>query len=317
MKVYESPIALLGGNGFIGSALRGTLEGSGAEVRVLSAPRIGTPSRSIAGIRRDSGSYPDIEELSAKLVGCPVVINAAGVADATAGGSLDSLFGANSVLPGVLELAAREAGAARFIHISSAAVQGRVLKLSETPEASPFSPYSFSKALGEQVLRGSPIATCFRPTSVHGSDRPISHALARFARSPWRSVSADGRSPTPQVLVEDVAAAVAWCANFSGSLPPIVLQPWSGLTTSDVLELLSGRRPRQVPRRFAKVLVASLWRCAFMPKLAPQVRRLEMVWFGQEQEAGWLSRQGWEAPSSIASWTLLRERIEDNSYPTL
>src|SRR5699024_8470438 len=97
-----------------------------------------------------------ISELAVQLQGCHAVVNAAGRAEP---GSDDvaGLLAANGVLPALLARSAERGGVPRLIHISSAAVQGRRRVLDSSTELRPFSPYSYSKAVGEAMaLRNHP-----------------------------------------------------------------------------------------------------------------------------------------------------------------
>ena len=94
-------------------------------------------------------SEPD---LAAAFAGVQVVVNAAGLA--TPGGTdSPALRGANALLPLVVADAADAAGVQRFVHLSSAAVQGHRPFLDESSHVQPFSAYSRSKALGELPWR--------------------------------------------------------------------------------------------------------------------------------------------------------------------
>src|SRR5262249_49744663 len=140
----------------------------------LAAPRLRwtgvSPRRQAAvpeGTRQDL-----VEELAEQLEGVGVVVNAAGVANGSATAGPD-LWGANALMPVLVARASRLAGVKRFIHLSSAAAQGPLV-LDDTPRTAPFSPYSWSKALGERVLlaENDPNIVIFRSTWVHDAGRP-------------------------------------------------------------------------------------------------------------------------------------------------
>jgi UDP-glucose 4-epimerase len=312
-------VAVVGASGFIGRSLTDALIARGHVVDEVVAPRLSTVARTVEDLRNDEARSLHAENLTRSFRDHDVVINAAGLSDATSRGE-DELFGANSLLPLVIYDAARTTGVRRYIHISSAAVQGRKDVLDESTTLMPFSPYSLSKALAEQALaeqaltkqaRGDRPGLCvYRPTSVHGADRPVTKSLVRVARSPLSSIAGAGDRPTPQVLVQDVANTIAWCAEYPEALPHVVLQPWAGMTTASVLHALSGRQPRRIPLVLARAVLGVLRVAAVLrPSWTAVARRVEMLWFGQAQERAWLIRHGLDEVANIESWRQLGDVV--------
>lgn len=313
-------VAVLGASGFVGGAVCSALERAGAHVVRLKAPRL--PGRPV----NTSHALSEYEHatavaLSGQFANVDVVINAAGNPDASSEDSL-GLIGANALLPGVCARACEIAGVRRFIHVSSAVVQGDRPILDETENVAPFSAYATAKVLGERfALSTAPDITCvYRPASVHGSDRRISRFLTRLSRSSFASVARSGLDPTPQTLVQNVADALSFLALYIGPLPRIVAHPWEGHTTADLLTLLSdGQRPLMLPRwlctavvRFAK----ELGRIA--PVIATNARRLEMLWFGQQVGQTWLDAAGWRPAASDEQWRALGNKLRHGrEHPTV
>lgn len=293
--------AVVGGSGFVGSAVVAALTAAGHRVRSVPAPRLHTHSETAQGLVADASAALDATAaLTEALIGVDLVVNAAGVADA-ATDSTALVFGANAMLPRVVREASLNAGSRRFVHVSSAGVQGRTPLLDETDAVAPFSLYTRSKALGESVLYDCPETLIFRPTSVHGPDRSISRSLVKLARSPLASVAGTGDRPTPQVLVENVGSAVAFVATYGGEVPSVVLQPWEGLTTASLIEVLGGRPPRRVPAKVARWILTAM-EGSRSARVAANVRRLEMLWFGQAQVDGWLTTTTWRPPVGATGW---------------
>ena len=293
-------VAVVGASGFVGSAVASYLNAN-HEVRRLVAPRLPVPATSLSDLRAAVDEAAVDAYAERYLGGVNLIVNAAGLATATST-QLPALLGANAVLPLFLAEAAQRAQVGSYVHISSAAVQGRGL-LTESEEMRPENPYAVSKALGEVLLRRhSPIATVrYRPTSVHGPTRAITRSLVKVARSPLAAVAAPGDDPSPQMPVERLAQAVALVCAEAGSAPEVVLHPWEGATTETVMSVLGGKDHKRLPRTFARSTVAGAYAAARMRRgLLGHARRLDMLLFGQEQAAGWLATRLGPGPSAQA-----------------
>jgi len=287
-------VAVLGGTGFVGAAVVAELRRRAIEVRTVTAPRITWPAGQPYDARPPGAPHPDlVDRLARHLDGAQVVVNAAGMPEGTAPAG-PSLYGANALLPALVAGACAAARVRRYVHLSSAVVQGRK-PLDETARTDPFSPYSHSKALGERMLLAEPVVdqALFRSTWVHDVGRRNTGSLIRLARSPLACVAGDGGAPTPQVLIGDIAASVAHLVCAPGPVPPIVLQPASGMTTGLLLRLLGDREPRRVPHRAARAAVRGLHGYGRLGSRArAHARRAEMLLFGRAQVPGWLASQG-------------------------
>lgn len=283
-------VAVVGASGFIGTAVSQHKRATGHEVVELSTPRMRHPTVSASDVLREVQRL-DLGCLTEAMTGCEVVVNAAGVSDAMSG-DIQTLIGANALLPAALERAARAAGARRFLHVSSASVQGRQNHLDETATIRPDSPYTTSKSLAEQALglSGWPGTVILRPTSVHGLGRAATQSLLRVARSRWACVARPGTQPTPQVHVLQVAGAVETLAD--PSVHPPRIQPSEGFTNSSFLTMLAcGRTPARLPSIPAHAVLAAAFAASRVgpASLWAQARRAEMLLFGQAQIPGWLA----------------------------
>lgn len=300
--------AVVGATGFVGRAIARQLRVAGWEVIPVPAPHVSSSLRERESLIVESPEHEaHVVAMQQHFHGCDVVVLAAGLATPDAPDS-DALTGANALLPVLVARAALRAGCQGLVHISSAAVQGRVPVLDETETRSPFSPYSAAKALGEDALlevsRRTGFRACvFRATSVHGSERPATHALRRVARSPLSSVAAPGSAATPLVSVTGLARAVAFLLDRLEMAPPVVLQPGEWATTRSVLVAAGGREPLLVPAPIARALVAVGYRVLVRqwPRTSGLVRRVELMWFGQAQAQGWLQRSGFVPVDSVHS----------------
>lgn len=296
-------VTVLGANGFVGRATVHALEAAGHEAVRARAPRLS--GEELAASEREI----HVVALESVLEGSDAVVNAAGVPDATSG-SLDAMLGANGVLPGIVAQAARRRGI-RFVHVSSAAVQGDKEVLDSSNDLRPFSPYSESKVRGESEARqcGGQVVV-YRPPGVHGPDRVVTQSVARLATSHFSSVAGDGQRPAAQALIGNVGAAVATLATYPETPPQTVHHPWEGQTTAGLLRALGGREPKHLPAPLARCVV-ELARAAgrLRPGLAGHARRLEVLWFGQSQAPSWLDSIQWVAPEGAESWEALGRGI--------
>ncbi len=287
--------AVVGGTGFVGAAVLQALDAAGIAAHAVTAPRLESEAVSVAALL---GELPHVDSaaLESAFRGHDVVVNAAGLATPSAPAGAE-LTGANALLPAVVAHAASRAGVRRVIHLSSAAVQGRMPVLDESPAVLPFSAYSRSKARGEQTLAAMDLpdisVVILRATSVQGDGRPTTTALARLARSRFASAAAPGTAPSPVTSVGALAELVLGLGRYSSAVPGIVLQPWEGLTVRTALQSAGGS-PRLLPAVLCRIAVTAGFGISALlrGRLDGQVRRVELLWFGQDQVRGWAVDHG-------------------------
>ncbi|MCM3925909.1 NAD-dependent epimerase/dehydratase family protein, partial [Frankia sp. AiPs1] len=245
--------------------------------------------------------------LAAELDGVGAVVNAAGVAVSAARLS-PGLVGGNAAWPRLLADACERAGVPRLVHVSTAAVQGRVDRLDESLRYAPVNPYARSKTLGEQLLRdaaaaGSVEVTLYRPPSVHGLGRRMTTAFAAFCRR-WPLVTCgDGSQPVPVALIGNIGAAVAAILAANGA-PLVVSHPYEGHTVRSLYETFAPGRPvHPLPARTVQGLLRAAEPTGqWLPPLSAVCRRAELLLFGQGQERGWLDARGFRLPLGQPAW---------------
>ncbi|WP_246021174.1 NAD-dependent epimerase/dehydratase family protein [Arthrobacter echini] len=287
--------AVVGGSGFVGSAVLRALDAAGIEACSVVAPRFATDAETVPELLAEA-ARTDHGALQSALRGHDVVVNAAGLATPSAPAGTE-LLGANALLPVVIARAAAAAGVRRVIQLSSASVQGRTHVLDETATVRPFSAYSRSKALGEQALAAMDTAqlpvVILRATSVQGPDRGTTTSLGKLAASPFASVAAPGTAHSPITSVDALADLVLMIGRHRSEVPRIVLQPWEGLTVRSALQAAGGR-PRLLPAVLCRIAVGTGFVVSSLlgGRLDAQVRRTELLWFGQDQVPGWAAAQG-------------------------
>ncbi|MDP3950827.1 NAD(P)-dependent oxidoreductase [Microbacterium sp.] len=301
-------IVLLGGSGFVGSAVAEALADS-SDLVLLPAPRFSTPARTEADLARLADGAAVLPHLVEAMRGADVVVNAAGNPDAS---SLDedALFGANALLPAVVLRAAREARVPRVVHVSSAVVQNDKPVLDSSEDLRPFSAYSASKVMGEvmarEVMQGVEVVR-YRPPSVHAPTRRVTRMIRRIAISRAASVASPGTQRTPQALLPNVAAAIAHLATVAGPVPRVVHHPSEGVTVTSLMKDLSGgRTPVRIPRWLAILVVRAGKTLGRLHRpTAANARRVELLWLGQEQDVSWLTQNGWTTPVGPEAWQML------------
>ena len=146
-----STIALTGGTGFVGSRLIGLAIEAGHRVRALTR-RQQAEREHIAWV---PGDLSDTAALATLCEGADAVIHVAGVVNAPdrAGFARGNIEGTRNMLA-----AAEEAGARRFVHVSSLAAREPGM-----------SAYGWSKAEGDALVRTSTLDwTIVRPPAIYG-----------------------------------------------------------------------------------------------------------------------------------------------------
>jgi len=304
--VNTQRVVVFGAHGFIGSAVVTALRDRNVDVVTMTTPRLpGSDADLAAAAVRANDEL--VGRLAEGIRGADAVVNASGNPDASESDER-CLTAANAVVPGVIAAAVSTAGVPRFVHVSSAVVQGDAAILDESVVTSPFSPYSRSKATGERLALEYAANSCvvYRPASVHAASRRVTQLTAAIARSPLATVAGSDDRPTPQALVGNVADAIAYLATVNRQPPRVVIHPWEGLTTAHLLELLGRKQPRHIATFMARTVVALLRVLGrFRVRMAANARRVEMLWFGQAQAPSWLITQGWTPPEGTDAWRAL------------
>jgi 2-alkyl-3-oxoalkanoate reductase len=211
-------VFVTGASGLIGSHLARELIESGHEVVALCRGSSDTAYLDHLGCRIVRGDVrSDAETLVPLMSGCDQVVHAA--AQIYAGGSWPKVRETNVDATRNVLTAARLAGAAHVLHLSTVAVYGRASgPTDETiPIDAPIPPgdlYARSKREAEEVVlgiqdrRGLPV-TIVRPSAVYGErDRLMTPAVARLLRFPVVALLGSGENTLPVVYAGNVATAM-------------------------------------------------------------------------------------------------------------
>lgn len=215
-------VALTGATGFVGRYIANQLVAQGHTLRCwyrTSSDRGGVESHgSLEWVPGDLGHSTSAHRL---VAGCDAVVHAAlyHPDGGFRGGEGDLLEFAEKNILGTLQLieAARQAGAGRFIFISTCAVHEKILDdrpLDETHPLWPMSHYGAHKAALEQFVysyglgEGYPICA-LRPTGVYGLARPARRSKwFELISSVVHGETVDCQRGGKEVHARDVARAV-------------------------------------------------------------------------------------------------------------
>lgn len=202
----EGPTTVFGGTGFLGRAIVRELVEAGRPVRI-AARRPQLPDWLEPGDRVEALACDvrDEAQVAAALAGSDAAINAIGlyVERPRAGLTFEAIH-----VEGAARLArlAREAGVARFVHVSG------IGATANSPSA-----YVRARGAGEHaVVDAMPKAILLRPSVLFGPDDAFLAALVRLARLPVVPLFGRGETRLQPVHVDDVARAAV---RLSGLRP--------------------------------------------------------------------------------------------------
>jgi nucleoside-diphosphate-sugar epimerase len=187
-------IFLTGANGFVGRRLLPLLA-SCPNRRVVCLVRSKPAGSQANNVEFVVGDLLDSPAYADALASCDAVIH---LAAATGKQAPADYFRINRDGSQTLVTAAERAGARRFVHVSTIAVN--------FPDKSHY-PYAQSKQQAEVAIRQSSLEwTIVRPTMILGTNAPALEGLARLAALPLVPMFGDGRNPVQPILAEDLAA---------------------------------------------------------------------------------------------------------------
>ncbi len=185
---------------------------------LVRSPAKAGPLRA-SGCRLLEGGLEDERALAALVDGQDVVYHVAGVVAAR---TQDEFMLANRDGAARLARAARRAGVARFVLVSSLAASGPSAPGEAIDEASgpgPLTAYGRSKLAGEQAVRATGVPlTVVRPAAVYGPRDRAFLTLFRAAARGLVPLPGDGRQALTLVHARDLARALVAAADSPRTL---------------------------------------------------------------------------------------------------
>lgn len=286
----DSTLALVGASGFLGQAVARELAARGAPARLV-------------GRSHDAGAASAGVSLAQALTGCTVVINCAGRAHVSGEESPElarsRFFAVNCELAEELAEAARQAGAARFVHVSSVAALASTstpdIVIGDMAAPAPSNLYGESKLAGDQRVLA--LATdgfhpvVLRPPAIYGAGaKGWFPAFLRAARAgvplPLGSI-ANSRS---FAYVGNIASAIGHAASCKETGAWIVTDS-PPMSTADFYGLAldaAGHSRRVFP--FPPAMLTPLIR------LALGERTESLIGDAAFDGSGFIEQSGWHPP---------------------
>jgi dihydroflavonol-4-reductase len=260
--VWQAPVLVTGGSGFVGGAVLDHLVAAGVGVRGLARSDAAAVVVSDRGAIPVPGDLSDRVELAAAMSGCALVFHVAGV-NTMCPADPGVMYRTNVDDVRTVVVAAADAGVRRVVLTSSAAAIGEpegVVADEATPHIGSFmSHYARSKYLGERAFFESASrlgieGVAVNPSSVQGPGRAGgSTLLLRHALNTGRPVAVE--TMLSIVDVDDCARAHLLAA-IRGAAGSRYLISGASITVSEAVAVLgeiTGRpiSPFMVPRSLA------------------------------------------------------------------
>lgn len=209
-----------GANGFLGANLVRRLLAEGHDVRGFVRPTSDLSFLDGTGVDLVRGSLSEVADLARAAAGCDVFFHVAGLSSDWA--PWTDFFRANVLGARSAARAARDAGAGRLVHVSSAAVHGfsgyRDRGEDDPSPPSPF-PYVETKRRGEAAVvealeKDGPECVVVRPGNVYGPyDRVTMRPMLKAMESGFMGVLDGGRRLTCPVYVDNLVDAMLLAAE--------------------------------------------------------------------------------------------------------
>jgi uncharacterized protein YbjT (DUF2867 family) len=198
-------VLIIGGSGFLGSAVAARLAEAGASLRLPSRwPERARHLRVLPEAEVVKADVHDPATLAALMQGQDAVVNLVGILHSRPGSPYGPDFArAHVELPSKIVAACGRAGLRRLVHVSA---------LGADP-AGP-SEYQRSKAAGEAAIRAAPAGlgwTIVRPSVIFGRDDHFLNLFAKLLRLFPVLPLAGAATRFQPVWVEDVAEVMARC----------------------------------------------------------------------------------------------------------
>lgn len=300
----SNAILILGGNGFIGTALSNALEAAGNDVAVLTRRPSKQPDR--PGIRQMAGAFTSPADFAPLLSGCRTVVHLASnsTPGSSAGRPLYELEHNLQVTLALLE-ALQDTPDCDLLFVSSAGTlygDKVVAPATESSQISPLSYHGAGKAAAELFIsawahQSSRSATILRPSNVYGPGQTarqgfgiIPTTFERLIKGEPLEIWGDGNAVRDYLYIDDLVQLCLAILNTPMGCETRVLNAGSNTGTSlnELLRLIecitgSGIRTIQEAKRqvdASRIIIDSSEACRLLgwSPLTPLHEGLRRTW---------------------------------------
>ncbi len=247
-------VFVTGGTGFVGAHLVKALRARGDTVTALvRKPALASRLGWNDAVRLQHGDLDDDAALRAGCAGADVVYHVAG--KIAARNAAEFMATNRDGTANVLE-AARDAGARRFLFVSSLAVAGPTTPghaIDENRPPQPVTDYGRSKLAAEVLVRAMPASlpwTIVRPPVVYGEWDRVTLKMFQLARRGVVPVFGDGSQELSVIHAEDLARSLI----AAGTSPAAARGAWRALgrrhscAYGRARDFVVGRQGQRIPR---------------------------------------------------------------------
>ena len=253
-------VFVTGGTGFVGAHLVATLRGRGDTVTCLvRRPALAAELGWTDDVRLVRGGLDDAAALREAAAGADVVYHVAG--KIAAKNAADFMATNRDGTANVLEAAA-DAGAKRFVLVSSLAAAGPTIPghpIDETRPPAPVTDYGRSKLAAEVLVRAAAIPwTIVRPPVVYGEWDRGTVKIFQLAKRGVAPVFGDGSQELSVIHAEDLARSLVAAGTTPAAAGRVYFAAHVTTTTSRGLVLAAGRALGDGRRRVRVIPVPPL-----------------------------------------------------------
>jgi UDP-glucose 4-epimerase len=240
----QGPVFVTGASGFIGSCLVPRLLEAGVAVRSLQFP--GEQNRIPPGVAVVPGDLADLDAVAAAMCDSRIVFHLGGIASAVVAEQAPyEAMRANTLGAGNVMEAARRAGAAHVVILSTAHVYGipRALPLTEDQPFAPLSVYASTKLAGDTLALayyrnlGVPVSV-LRAFNVYGPGQRTAAIIPTIVEQAVRSGTVHVRDPRPRrdfVYVDDIVDAMIAAAVSAAAGGEMLLASGSAVSVRSLV----------------------------------------------------------------------------------